>query len=208
MQRRAAGIGGWCARYSSPIVPPLCLAVSPRRKDKDLARVNQIRIADLLPVRLVNDGIARAHTISEPAEAPEAIAAGDGGVAIFGKTMVEGEPPSGRTVATAAASRGCCARPLAWNLPPGSIWADCFCAGIDADEAVTRVYQRLPGDAPSARRGWHSLAHMAHGRWSRTSCAIMCHPPPRLFNDCSESASGTVPSVPSRVSVTPAWRGT
>jgi hypothetical protein len=44
-----------------------------------LARVNQIRIADLLPVRLVNDGIARAHTISEPAEAPEAIAAGDGG---------------------------------------------------------------------------------------------------------------------------------
>src|SRR5260370_13579354 len=30
------------------------------------------------------------------------------------------------------------------------------------------------------------------------SCAT-----PRLFNDCSESASGTVPSVPSRVSVTP-----
>src|SRR5439155_12823290 len=49
------------------------------RKDKDLAGVNQIRIADLFPVRLVNDGIARAHTISEPAEAPEAIAAGDGG---------------------------------------------------------------------------------------------------------------------------------
>jgi hypothetical protein len=73
------GIGGWCARYSSPIVPPLCLAVSPRRKDKDLARVNQIRIADLLPVRLVNDGIAGAHTIPEAAEAPEAIAAGDGG---------------------------------------------------------------------------------------------------------------------------------
>jgi hypothetical protein len=37
---------------------------------RDLARVNQIRIADLLPVGLVNDGIARAHTIPEAAEAP------------------------------------------------------------------------------------------------------------------------------------------
>src|SRR6478735_7340204 len=38
--------------------------------------------------------------------------------------MVEGEPPPGRAVATAAASCGCCARPLAWNLPPGSISTD------------------------------------------------------------------------------------
>src|SRR5258705_12501875 len=45
-------------------------------------------------------------------------------VAIFGKPMVEGEPPFGRTVATAAARCGCCARPLAWNLPPGSISTD------------------------------------------------------------------------------------
>jgi hypothetical protein len=45
-------------------------------------------------------------------------------VAIFGKTMVEGEPPPGRAVATAAASCGCCVRPLAWNLPPGSISTD------------------------------------------------------------------------------------
>src|SRR5436309_14901830 len=45
-------------------------------------------------------------------------------VAIFGKTMVEGEPRSGRTVATAAASCGGCARPLAWNLPPGLISTD------------------------------------------------------------------------------------
>ncbi len=45
-------------------------------------------------------------------------------VAIFGTTTVEDEPPSGRTVGTAAASCGCCARPLARNLPPGSISTD------------------------------------------------------------------------------------
>src|SRR5258708_30641011 len=69
-------------KWFAPVLLPStagCFAVSPRRKDKDLARVNQVRIADLLPVGLVNDGIARAHTIPEAAEAPEAIAAGDGG---------------------------------------------------------------------------------------------------------------------------------
>jgi hypothetical protein len=48
---------------------------SRRWKDKDLAGVNQIRIADLLPVRVVNDGVPRAHTIGVAAEAPEAVAA-------------------------------------------------------------------------------------------------------------------------------------
>jgi len=50
-----------------------------RRKDKDLAGMYQIRIADLLPIRLVNYGVARACTVGEAAEAPEAVAAGDGG---------------------------------------------------------------------------------------------------------------------------------
>src|SRR4029450_5277764 len=63
-------------------------------------------------------------TIPEAAEAPEAIAAETVVVAIFGKTMVEGEPPPGRAVATAAASCGCCVRPLAWHPPPGSISTD------------------------------------------------------------------------------------
>src|SRR6266566_5384487 len=48
-----------------------------RRKDKDLARMNQVGIADLLPVRLVNDGVARARAVGEAADAPEAVAAGD-----------------------------------------------------------------------------------------------------------------------------------
>ena len=50
-----------------------------RRKDKDLAGINQVGIADLLPVRLVNDGVARARAVGVAAEAPEAVAAGDGG---------------------------------------------------------------------------------------------------------------------------------
>ena len=39
----------------------------------------QIRIADLLPIRLVNYGVARACTVGEAAEAPEAVATRDGG---------------------------------------------------------------------------------------------------------------------------------
>src|SRR5260370_34345716 len=54
-------------------------AVSARRKDKDLAWINQVGIADLLPVRLVNYGVARARAVGEAADAPEAVAAGDGG---------------------------------------------------------------------------------------------------------------------------------
>ena len=57
----------------------VCFLLSRRWKDKDLAGVNQIRIADLLPVRVINDGVARAHTIGVAAEAPEAVAAGNGG---------------------------------------------------------------------------------------------------------------------------------
>src|SRR5258707_15016105 len=53
-------------------------AVSARRKDKDLAWINQVGIADLLPVRLVNYGVARARAVGEAADAPEAVAAGDG----------------------------------------------------------------------------------------------------------------------------------
>src|SRR6266403_3642116 len=56
-----------------------CGRASPRRKDKDLAWINQVGIADLLPVRLVNDGVARAVAVGEAADAPEAVAAGDGG---------------------------------------------------------------------------------------------------------------------------------
>ena len=44
-----------------------------------MAGVYQMRIADLLPVRLVNYGVARACTVGQAAEAPEAVAAGDGG---------------------------------------------------------------------------------------------------------------------------------
>src|ERR1700682_5569234 len=50
-----------------------------RRKDKDLAGINQVGIADLFPVRLVNDGVARARAVGVAAEAPKAVAAGDGG---------------------------------------------------------------------------------------------------------------------------------
>ncbi len=56
------------------LVPP-----SLRRKDEDLPGINQIGITDLLPVRLVDDRVARARAIREVADAPEAIAAGDGG---------------------------------------------------------------------------------------------------------------------------------
>src|ERR1700730_4924369 len=50
-----------------------------RRKDKDLAGINQVGIADLLPIRLVNDGVAGARAVGAGAEAPEAVAAGDSG---------------------------------------------------------------------------------------------------------------------------------
>src|ERR1019366_4660704 len=58
---------------------PACFSLSRRWKDKDLAGVNQIWIANLFPVRLVNEGVARAHSIGVAAEAPEAVAAGDSG---------------------------------------------------------------------------------------------------------------------------------
>ena len=41
-----------------------------RRKDKDLPGINQVGIADLLPVRLVDDGVARARAVGEAANAP------------------------------------------------------------------------------------------------------------------------------------------
>src|SRR5258708_35329652 len=57
-----------------------CGRASPRRKDKDLAWINHVGIADLLPVRLVNDGVARARAVGETTYAPEAVHAGyDGG---------------------------------------------------------------------------------------------------------------------------------
>jgi hypothetical protein len=56
-----------------------CGRASPRRNDKDLPWINQVGIANLLPVRLVNDSVARAHAVVEVANAPEAVAAGDGG---------------------------------------------------------------------------------------------------------------------------------
>jgi hypothetical protein len=43
---------------------PVYISLSRRWKDKGLAWMNQIRIADLLSVRLVNDGIACAHTMA------------------------------------------------------------------------------------------------------------------------------------------------
>ena len=51
-------------------------SVSPCWKDKYLAGINQVGIADLRPVCLVNYGVAGARTVREVAEAPEAVAAG------------------------------------------------------------------------------------------------------------------------------------
>ena len=53
--------------------------MSPCRKDKDLAGIDQVWIADLRPVCLVNYGVAGARTVREVAEAPEAVTAGDNG---------------------------------------------------------------------------------------------------------------------------------
>jgi hypothetical protein len=66
-------------RLALATVPLVPSRASLRRKDKDLAGINQVGIADLFPVRLVNDGVPRAGAVGAAAEAPEAVAAGDGG---------------------------------------------------------------------------------------------------------------------------------
>src|SRR5215213_2927452 len=50
-----------------------------RGKHKDLAGIDQVGIADLPPVRLVDDGVAHAGAVRGLAETPEAIAARDRG---------------------------------------------------------------------------------------------------------------------------------
>src|SRR5258708_12281368 len=50
-----------------------CGRASPRRKDKDLAWINQVGIADLLPVRLVIYAVARARAVGQPPDPPEAV---------------------------------------------------------------------------------------------------------------------------------------
>src|SRR6266404_5931110 len=77
--RRAASITQFHLVWSLCHNSPRQGRASPRRKDKDLAWINQVGIADLLPVRLVNYGVARAVAVGEAADAPEAVAAGDGG---------------------------------------------------------------------------------------------------------------------------------
>src|SRR6267154_2546844 len=63
-------------------------------------------------------------------------------VAIFGTTTAEGEPPSGRTVAAAAASCGCCAAAMSGRLDAVA------CAGTDA---VTAASGTLNGTSARAR---------------------------------------------------------
>src|SRR5260370_22540368 len=58
----------------------------------------------------------------------------------------------------------------------GCRWADCFCAGIDADEAVTRVYQRLPGEAPQRAKGMAQVG--AHGTRAMGHDLMCPHGPP------------------------------
>ena len=74
------------------------LAVLTVSEGQRLAGINQVGIADLLPVRLVNDGVSRASAVGVAAETPEAIAAGDRGSRDLRHNHGEGEPPSGRTV--------------------------------------------------------------------------------------------------------------
>src|SRR5215211_3845117 len=59
-----------------------------RRKHKGLTRMDQIWIMNLTPVGFVNDVVARACTVGEVAEAPEAVAGGDGSRCVGGQVSV------------------------------------------------------------------------------------------------------------------------
>src|ERR1700731_785325 len=65
-----------CSNANKKTCNPPLFSARFHRKDKDLPGINAIGISDLVPVRLVNDGVSQARAVVDAADAPEAVAAG------------------------------------------------------------------------------------------------------------------------------------
>jgi hypothetical protein len=65
-----------CSNANKKTCNPPSFSARFHRKDKDLAGINAIGISDLVPVRLVNDGVSQARAVVDAADTPEAVAAG------------------------------------------------------------------------------------------------------------------------------------
>src|SRR5882757_5603467 len=64
------------AGSQAPALPPVSARF--RGQHEDLAGIDPIWISDQVALRFVEDGVADAFTVGEMADAPEAVAAGDG----------------------------------------------------------------------------------------------------------------------------------
>src|SRR4051794_6624670 len=69
-------ISARAAGSQAPALPPVSACF--RGQHEHLAGIDPIRISDQVAVRFVEDGVADAFTVGEMADAPEAVAAGDG----------------------------------------------------------------------------------------------------------------------------------